>query len=149
MQIGDICQREVVTIDKSASIYDAARLMRAEHVGDLIVVDSDVEHQPPLAIVTDRDLVVEVLAGEVAPDSVAIGDVASPRMVTARSDADLLDTLRLMSVKGVRRIPVLDDAGGLYGILSVNDILGVLQQMLILLRDLDDRRLERERSVRK
>ena len=148
MQIGDICQREVVTIDKSASIYDAARLMRAQHVGDLIVVDSDAEHRRPLAVVTDRDLVVEVLAGEVAPDSVAIGDVASPRTVTARSDADLLETLRLMSIKGVRRIPVLDEAGDLFGILSVNDVLGVVRNMLILLQDLDDRRVERERSVR-
>jgi len=148
MQIGDICQREVVTIDKSASIQDAARLMRAQHVGDLIVVDSESEQQRPLAIVTDRDLVVEILANDVAPGSVAIADVASPRTVTARSDADLLDTLRLMSVKGVRRIPVLNDAGGLYGILSVNDILGVLRNMLALLRDLEDRRLERERNVR-
>jgi predicted transcriptional regulator len=148
MQIGEICRREVVTIDKSASILDAARLMRSEHVGDLIVADGDGERCRPLSIVTDRDLVVELLAKEVDLDSVNVGDVASPRMVTAPSDADLLETLRLMSVKGVRRIPVLDSEGYLFGILSAGEVLDTIKDQLTLLQALSSRRIERERSVR-
>ena len=148
MQIGDICTHRVVTIDKTASIFDAAKLMRAEHVGDLVVVDSDAAQSRPLGIVTDRDLVVELLAKNVELDSVAVGDVASARTVTARADGELLDTLKLMSVKGVRRVPVVDDDGNLVGILSANDVLGVAQDMLARLRDLDSRRVARERSTR-
>lgn len=148
MQIGEICRREVVTIDKSASIFDAARLMRSEHVGDLIVADGDGERCRPLSIVTDRDLVVELLAKEIDLDSVNVGDVASPRIVTAPSDADLLETLRLMSVKGVRRIPVLDSEGYLFGILSADEVLDAVKDQLTLLQALSSRRVERERSIR-
>lgn len=148
MQIGEICRREVVTIDKSASIFDAARLMRSEHVGDLIVADGDGERCRPLSIVTDRDLVVELLAKEVDLDSVNVGDVASPRMVTAPSDADLLETLRLMSVKGVRRIPVLDGEGYLFGVLSADEVIDAIKDQLTLLQALSSRRVERERSIR-
>jgi CBS domain-containing protein len=148
MQIGEICRREVVSIDKSASIYDAARLMRSEHVGDLVVVDGAGERGRPLSIVTDRDLVVELLAKKVDIDSVNIGDVASPRMVTAPSDADLLETLRLMSIKGVRRVPVLDREGYLFGILSADEILAALKDQLTMLQALSSRRVARERSIR-
>lgn len=148
MQIGEICRREVVTIDKAASIFDAARLMRSAHVGDLIVIDEAGERGRPLSILTDRDLVVELLAKDVDLDSVAVGDIASPRIVTAPSNAELLETLRLMSVKGVRRIPVLDNEGYLFGILSADEVLDVLRDQLTMLHALSSRRVERERIVR-
>jgi CBS domain-containing protein len=148
MQIGEICKRDVVTIDASASIVDAARLMRSKHVGDLVVVDSKNAPDRPLGVVTDRDIVIEILAKDVALDSVTIGDVASPRTVTADGNADLLETIKLMSIKGVRRIPVLDSDGRLLGILSAEDVLAVLKDQLMMLVDLSSRRLARERSVR-
>lgn len=148
MQIGEICKHDVVTIQRGASVVEAARLMRSEHVGDLVVVDSADQIGRVVGVVTDRDLVVELLAEDVAIDSVAIGDVASPRTVTVRDDSDVFETLRLMSVKGVRRLPVLDQDGQLCGIVNLDDILGVLMQNLGLLRDLSDRRVERERNVR-
>ena len=91
---------------------------------------------------------MELLAKEVDLSSVNVGDVASPRIVTAPSDADLLETLRLMSVKGVRRIPVLDSEGYLFGILSADEVLDAIKDQLTLLQALSSRRVERERSVR-
>jgi CBS domain-containing protein len=69
-------------------------------------------------------------------------------LVTAPHNADLFETLRFMGIKGVRRIPVLDDDGGLYGILSVDDVLSVLTKELSFIAEISARQIERERSSR-
>lgn len=62
MSVGEICNREVVVADKEEDAREAARLMRQYHVGDLVVVERRGEESIPLGVVTDRDLVIEVLA---------------------------------------------------------------------------------------
>lgn len=148
MKIGEICNRSVITTSKSASILEVAREMRKHHIGDVIVTDRADGGETPIGIITDRDIVIELLADEVALDTVNVGDVMSTTLVTARQDADLFETLRFMGIKGVRRIPVLDDDGSLYGILSVNDILSVLTKELSFIADVSERQIERERSSR-
>jgi CBS domain-containing protein len=144
MEIGAVCQRNVVTIDKAASIFDAARIMRNHHIGDLVVVDG----KKPIGMITDRDIVVEIVAKEVDLASVAVGDVMSLSIATAEEDADLFETLRFMGVKGVRRLPVLDTDGALVGILSVRDAMQVLVKELNFLTDVATRQVERERRTR-
>jgi len=144
MEIGAVCQRNVVTIDKAASILDAARIMRNHHVGDIVVVDG----KKPVGVITDRDIVVEIVAKEVDLASVAVGDVMSLSIATAEEDADLFETLRFMGVKGVRRLPVLDADGGLVGILSVQDAMQVLVKELNFMTDVATRQVERERRTR-
>lgn len=148
MQIGEICQGSVVSLDKDASIVEAAKAMRANHVGDVVVTESANGVEKPLGIVTDRDIVIELIAKEADLDTVNIGDVMSLGLVTARYDADLFETLRFMGVKGVRRIPVLDAEGGLYGILSVDDAVAILTKELSFMADISARQIERERTIR-
>lgn len=148
MKIGEICNRSVVTTPRSTSILEVAREMRKHHIGDVIVTDRTDGAETPIGIITDRDIVIELIAEEIAFDTVDVGDVMSTTLVTAPHDADLFETLRFMGIKGVRRIPVLDDDGRLYGILSVNDILSVLTKELSFVAEISERQIERERSSR-
>ncbi|NIW23544.1 MAG: CBS domain-containing protein [Gammaproteobacteria bacterium] len=148
MKIGEICNRSVITVSTDASILEVAQEMRTHHIGDVVVSESADGVEKPIGIITDRDIVIELVAEEVTLDTVNVGDVMSTTLVTAPHDADLFETLRFMGIKGVRRIPVLDDDGGLYGILSVNEILGVLTKELSFISEVSERQIARERSSR-
>ena len=148
MSVGEICNREVVVTGPDTSIAAAARLMREHHVGDLVVVESAAERPGPVGIVTDRDLVVEVLAEEVAPESVTVRDVMSDTLLTARAQDGLWESLGRMRARGVRRMPVLDAQGVLAGIVSVDDLLDLLAGELTDLVKLVGREREREQANR-
>ncbi len=127
MSVGQFCNRDTVIARKQDSIVDAAKIMRQFHVGSVIVVEDDANGNiTPVGIVTDRDLVVEILAKEVSPEEVSLGDIMSFELVTAQEDDSLWDTLQRMRIKGVRRAPVVDRHGVLKGILTSDDLLEVL-----------------------
>lgn len=148
MTIGTICNRDTVFTTRNSSIVDAAQLMRDHHVGDLVVVDEQAGRRVPVGIVTDRDLVIEILARQVEPGSVTVGDVMSGELVTARESDGLFDTLQRMRAKGVRRVPVVDAGGGLAGIVAVDDFLDLLAEEISALARLVSREQARERTAR-
>jgi CBS domain-containing protein len=128
-------------------IVELAQLMRRQHVGDVIVVDRQGDLVVPVGIVTDRDIVVELIADQVDLESVTTGDVMSPELITARQNEGIWDTLQLMGNKGIRRLPVVNDDGGLEGILTVDDLVELLAEELALLARIAGRgqKLEEER----
>lgn len=130
MSVGEVCNREVVVVKQEADAGDAARLMREFHVGDLVVVEHRGKMSVPIGIITDRDLVIEVLAQGVDVSSVSVGDLMGQPLETAKEDDDLLDTLHRMRSKGLRRMPVINTEGGLEGILAVDDVLDILSEEL-------------------
>ena len=83
MYVGSICNRDVSVVAKDASVLEAARAMREQHVGSLVVVEESNGERTPIGILTDRDLVVEVLAKEVSPEAVTVGDVMSYELIVA------------------------------------------------------------------
>ena len=149
MTVGTVCNRDVVFIHRGGSIPEAARLMREYHVGDLIVVDEKTGKRVPVGIVTDRDIVLEVIAEDVSPNDVSVGDIMSPELVTARAGDDLLETIKIMRAKGVRRLPVIDDDNELAGILSVDDLIDLFSEQIADLARLIAREQTRERDSRK
>lgn len=146
MTVGAFCNREVVVASPYSGIAEAARLMREHHVGDLVIVEG--ERRVPVGILTDRDLVVEVLAEGVEPDVLAVGDAMSRDVVTANEDDSLWMTLQRMRSKGVRRVPIVDRQGGLVGILTMDDLLELLTNELADLAKVINREQDRERTVR-
>lgn len=124
MNAGQLCKRMVATIDPGESVVSAAKRMRQDHVGDLVVVEEVEGGQRPIGILTDRDLVVSVLAAEIVdPGRLEVRDVIGQDLVTASEDEDLDEVLHRMRSFAVRRVPVVDGAGCLYGILSLDDVL--------------------------
>ena len=130
MNVGTVCTRLVVTCSPVISALDAATLMREYHVGDLVVVEDRGGTLYPVGIVTDRDLVVEVMAKELDPESVKAGDLMSRELTTLDEDADLQTAIALMRDAQVRRIPVVSPSGGLVGIVTQDDVANGLSVQL-------------------
>jgi signal-transduction protein with cAMP-binding, CBS, and nucleotidyltransferase domain len=148
-EIGEICNRDVVTVDRKASVYEAARLMRDHHVGSLIVVDpTSANPARPLGIVTDRDLVIEIMAKEAPEEALLTGDLMGPELLTGRETDGVWETILRMRAMGVRRMPVVTAEGSLAGILSMDDLLQFLAGELTDLVRLIRREHKREVDTR-
>jgi CBS domain-containing protein len=148
MRVGEFCNRDVVIVDKGTQVLEAAQLMRSQHVGDLVIVEERAGKRIPVGIITDRDIVVEVIAKNVALDAVSIGDVMSFELTTVSEEDDIFDTVKLMRAKGVRRVPVVDKQGALAGILAVDDLLGLLDEFVGDVTGVIVREQAREKRIR-
>jgi CBS domain-containing protein len=122
MEIGRVCNREVALAYESERIDEVARRMREQHVGSLIVVPRQ-GGRIPVGVLTDRDIVVEVLAAGLDYRTVTVADVMSREPATVREDDDIVDALRIMRTYGVRRLPVVTQSGTLAGIVAIDDLL--------------------------
>jgi CBS domain-containing protein len=150
MKIGDICSPDVVFVRPHDSALDAARLMREMHVGDVVVVEEHGAARYPIGIITDRDLTIEIMAKSVNPESVTVGDMsAAQQLTTARADDDVFLGLQRMRARGVRRMPVVDQAGAITGIVTMDDILDLLSKQISDLVQLVSREYQQESRTRK
>jgi CBS domain-containing protein len=124
MNVGSICNRRVVTASPQLDIQAAAELMRQEHIGFLVVVPQEPRGpQPPLGVLTDRDIIVSVVAKRADPVSLKVGDVMSMQPVVV-GENDAVDlALKTMRRAGVRRLPVVNSRGEIVGVLSFDDLL--------------------------
>lgn len=128
MSIRDICTTDVVTIVENESLQKAAQIMRDEHVGALLVVEEGGQGKEvkPLGIVTDRDIVIKVIAEKENIENLSVSEAVEENLVSVKPDAGIHEVLNIMRDKGVRRAPVIDDAQKLIGIISTDDILNLL-----------------------
>ncbi len=147
--VGEFCNRRVVTIGKTDTVVEAARRMRAQHVGSLVIVQEDGGKVVPVGLVTDRDIVVGVVA-TASPylETVQVGDLATDALVTARENESLVDALGRMRTHGIRRMPVVNDAGALEGLVAFDDLLELLSGELSELTRLVAREQRREAQKR-
>lgn len=132
MEIIRLCQRNVVTVDPHDDLVTAAALMREKHVGYLVVVEPlpGEDGRRPVGVLTDRDIVITVVAQQTDARSLRVSDVMTHKPVTV-SDAETLDcALATMRRIGVRRLPVVDSLGRLTGILALDDVLDSLSSEL-------------------
>lgn len=131
MSIGEICNREVITIQRDETVLEAAKLMRQYHVGAVIVVDKRNDRLIPIGIVTDRDLVVEVLATELDQTVITVGDIMAPEVFTIKENTDTPEAIQFMRRKTIRRTPVVDEDGELVGIIALDDVMELLSTELL------------------
>ena len=115
--VKDVMTSGPTSITSDAPVVEAARRMLSEDVGSLPVVDGD----KLVGMVTDRDLVLQVIAKDLDPHKVAVADVCSESPVTAEPDESLDEALQRMANEQVRRLPVVAD-GRLVGILAQADV---------------------------
>lgn len=128
MSIGEFCNREVVIADPHTSAAEAAALMRKHHVGNVVVVDRMDGLRKPVGIVTDRDIVVEVVANGLRPETVSVGDIMVDKLAFVREGDGVFDTIESMRRQGVRRVPVVDGQGELVGIVALDDAIRLLAE---------------------
>lgn len=148
MFVGKLCSRVVTVVRREESIMAAARLMRQQHVGNVVVVEVEGDAQRPVGILTDRDIVVELVAKELDLKVVTVGDAMSCDLLTLPEDMDLLEAVGEMRSHAVRRAPVVNARGMLVGIVSIDDVLGVLAELLKDLSCLVNKEQRREKVLR-
>jgi CBS domain-containing protein len=149
MPIGSIRTREVVVAKRHTTAAQAARMMREFHVGDVIVIDEIDGRQVPCGIVTDRDIVVTLVAQDVDPGSVELSEMMSENPTVARDTDDVADAIQMMRTKGVRRLPIVDAKGALVGIVSVDDLVALLTDEMTSLTTMVAREQRRELLARR
>lgn len=144
MRLGEICTRSVATVERHTPIPEMARLMRSLHVGNVIVVDRASRGPLPVGIVTDRDIVVQVIAAGVDPARLTAGDIMTTGLTTARDDQTPFETVEQMQRNGVRRLPVVDKMGCLLGVIAADDLLELFAMQLTSLSkvSVSERKLE-------
>jgi CBS domain-containing protein len=135
LHVGDLarlCNRDPVSIEPQADIVVAARLMREKHIGFLIVAESDTKTgiRKVVGVLTDRDIIVTVVAREVDPRELRVSDVMTSNPLLVSEDCSLDAALGFMRDAGVRRVPVVSANGGLCGVLSLDDVLERLATQL-------------------
>lgn len=132
----------VVTIGPATSARDAARRMRDAGVGALVVVDDDGH---PLGVVTDRDLALHVLRLGLDPDATpAVEATGDAELTSAPFGIDIHEAARRMRAGGVRRLPLVDEAGRVTAIVTADDVLCLVAEEFELLATAVGREIERE-----
>ena len=149
MPIGEISNREVVIVQRDTTVAEAARLMREHHVGALVVVRQVSGKRKPVGLVTDRDLVVEVLATQLDAEAITVGDIMLPELVAIPENSGVFETIQFMRAKAVRRLPVVYGQGVLIGIVALDDLLSLLAEELSELSVLVSREQEKESRARR
>lgn len=129
MLVGEYCTRDVVVINDDESVKTAAELMRKHHVGDLVILEEINYQLVPIGIITDRDLVIEVMAKGVAPESLLVKDLLVDKLIFTQETDTLFDALELMRETKVRRLPVVNAENKLIGIITLDDVLDIMAEM--------------------
>jgi CBS domain-containing protein len=122
--------------------------MRQYHVGDLVVMDLVKDKRVPVGIVTDRDIVIVIIGESLSVDDFTVGDIMSQQLISVPETAGVIETIRLMRANGIRRIPVINEKGGLAGIISVDDMMDLLAKELTELAKVAPREQDREARTR-
>lgn len=130
MRVGEYCNRNVVVINGNESVKNAAELMRSYHVGDLVLVEEHDSQKIPIGIVTDRDLVIEVMAAGVKPESLLVRDILTEPFRCVFENDSLFDALEIMHSPKIRRLPVINDDKTLIGIITPDDFIEILTEAM-------------------
>jgi len=147
--IGRMCIRDVVTVSADTAVAQAAALMRKNHIGAVVMAESRGSGKVPVGILTDRDIVVEVVAPGLDPNTITVGEIVQRRVATIAGDASCAQVAREMSNSGVRRLPVVNSDGTLRGIVSLDDVLLELVAPLLAVGDLAGRERRLEEHTRR
>ena len=148
MEVGKLCTVDTICCTRDESVQGAAFLMRKHHVGDIVVVDEADGVLVPAGIVTDRDIVVSVVALGLDPNGLQVGDIMTDDLLTADEHDDVANTIERMRLRGIRRVPVVGEGGRLAGIVSADDLLGFLAEEMEDLARISPYQQQHERRMR-
>jgi CBS domain-containing protein len=128
-QLTDFATMTVAVVEPETSALVVAKIMRQHHVGALVVVDAQ-DKTRPVGIVTDRDLVLELMAEGLDPAVFTAGDIMTVDLVTCTPNMDAMEAVQLMKKHRLRRLIMTDKKGQLVGIITMEDVLELLTREL-------------------
>ncbi len=139
---------KVVCVDAMATVNDAAKLMRENHVGDVVVIDRQNGIAKPVGMLTDRDITIETCAQDVPIDKILVGDIMSKPIDAASEADDIFQLIAKMKAHGISRLPIVNSSGDLVSIINANHLLNILIRAITDLTNLPDIRQQHERETR-
>ena len=149
MQLKDIYTPEVACCSRDTDALAAAVLMRQHHVGALVVVNDLKGDRTPVGVITDRDLVVQVMAEGLEANSTSVGTLMRKPVIIAHDTEDVGTVIERMRSHGVRRIPIVDHTGVLVGIVTLDDLLLQVVEEANALVQTNRREQKEERQLRR
>ena len=149
MNIGELCSRELVTASADAPLADVARLLRDHHVGAVVITKSPLDRPVPVGIITDRDIVCAQLDRAADLFCLSAADVMTRDPLVLPAHTPLEAAISRLRERGVRRAPVVDESGGLVGLVSIDDLLAAVAESLIGLSRLVASQPRREEATRR
>jgi CBS domain-containing protein len=145
MNIGRICNREVVIALASDPLSRVARQMCDEHVGMVVVVEERADKRVPVGIVTDRDIVRAQLQRSTDLFCLSVAQAMTANPLTLLESESMVDAIDRLRARSVRRAPVVDAGGALVGVVAMDDLLAAVSEELSGLSGLAGMQPERER----
>jgi len=144
-----IYHTDVAVISQDASIEEAAKMMRDHHVGSVVVVESSAQGGlAPVGLLTDRDIVVELISQGISPDQVSVKDIMTAAPTTAPHTASLPEVIQIMSKANVRRLPIVDQKNLLVGFVSLDDLMERLGREMASLSQISTSQQQIEKTAR-
>lgn len=129
VKVRDVMSSPVITVKENATVEEAAKIISSYPIGALVVVD---DSGKPTGIITERDIVMRVVAKNLLPSKVKVKEVMTTPLITIEPSMDLREVARKMSRLGVRRLPVME-GGELVGIVSSRDIAAITPELIDIL----------------
>lgn len=119
--VKEIMTRDVCKANVSENIHSVAKKMVEYGVGSAVIMDGS----KAVGIITEKDLIAKVVAKNKSPSSVRVKEVMSSPLITIKPTTSIREAASIMTKKGIRRLPVINDSGELVGIITDNDILSI------------------------
>jgi CBS domain-containing protein len=143
MRAIDISPPILVTIEQSAPLIEAARMMREKGVGDILIVQKSGREERPVGVITDRDIVVHAIACDLDLDEVTVADLCTREPISVDADADLVEITAVMKEHGVRRVVVKRECE-IAGIVTLDNVIEAMAEMNNNLSEMMTRQLDYE-----
>ena len=147
-KLSTMCKFPVQTATRDTTIVAAAQMMREGHAGALVVVEVEARRPKPVGIVTDRDIVVAIVALDLDPNIFLLDDLLNRSVVVANGDQSIREGLAIMNARGIRRLPVVNQAGELIGIVALDDLIAEIARDLRQVADVIEREITKELELR-
>lgn len=142
MSISDICKNKAITISKDETIQHAAKLMRDNAIGSIVVTQNEEGEEVPIGIVTDRDIAIKAVAEKTSLKDVKVSHVMCKDLLVIEDDQDINDAIETMEAKKVRRAPIINEEGEICGIVSLDDLLVYMAKGLTKLAGLVEKQIK-------
>ena len=147
MPIGSICITDVVTISKKSKLKEVTHLMEKYHVGSVVVTDSIEGNRIPVGIITDRDIALSMNSTS-NPQDTNVEIVMQSNPISAKTTDGIFDTIVKMRDYGVKRLPVVNGNGTLFGILCADDLLTLMGEEINILSMISEIQISKEKGER-
>jgi CBS domain-containing protein len=147
MAIRSICQTNVVTLEKTSTLKAAAQLMQEEHVGSIIIVERLNGRVVPAGIITDRDIALTIGSWK-TPQDLRVEQIMQTHPITINVNEGIYDAILVMRKKGIKRLPVTNDDGSLFGVISADEVLKLMGDEINNLAKISDSQLRNEKGIR-